>query len=89
MPLGMWLLFVNSFRRELTDTLNLDKTQAKALTASAKHHHQVIIRDLPDFEKDDIFQMNIVSCAMLSAFYLNMQKKPDVSQMCVCQVESA
>ena len=56
MPLGMWLLFVNSFRRELTDTLNLDKTQAKALTASAKHHYQVIIRDLPDFKRMTSFR---------------------------------
>jgi len=81
MPLGMWLLFVGSFRRELIGTLNFDRIQAKTITASAKHLYHDIIRHLLDFEKGDIFQMNIVSCAMLSAFYLNMPKKPDVSQM--------
>lgn len=81
MPLGMWLLFVGSFRRELTVTLNFDRMQAKTITASSKHLYHNMIHHLPDFEKGDNFQMNIVSCAMLSAFYLNMPKKPDVTQM--------
>ena len=33
MPLGMWLLFVGSFRRELIGTLNFDRIQAKTITA--------------------------------------------------------
>ena len=81
MPLGMWMLFVRSFRRQLMNTLQFDSTQADAVTAAAKQCYREIVQHLPDFEKDDMFQMNIVSCAMLSAFYLNMPKKPDVDQM--------
>ena len=77
----MWLLFVRSFRRELSETLKIGDAQARAVTAKAKREYRAIIRRLPDFEKGDIFQMNIVSCAMLSAFCLHMPQKPAVERI--------
>ena len=38
---------------------------------------------MPEFEKGDRFKMNIVSCAMLSAFVLSMPERPDVEKLTV------
>ena len=40
-----------------------------------------IINGLPEFEAGDRFRMNIVSCAMLAAFYLQMAPKPSLEKM--------
>ena len=50
---------------------------------SRKNHrgYRELIKRLPTFEKGDRFKMNIVSCAMLSAFVLNMPKRPTVEEL--------
>ena len=80
MPLGMWLLFKGSFRRHLVSELGFSPVKAKRLTASAGPEYRKIIAELPEFEKKDRFKMNIVSCAMLGAFLLEMPVKPTVDQ---------
>ena len=40
-----------------------------------------IIAKLPEFEKGDRFQLNIVGCAMLGAFVLSMPHRPDVESL--------
>lgn len=81
MPLGMWLLMSRDFRRELVKTLNFSAEEADLIIRSAKPEYRKIINKLPEFEKGDIFKTNIISCAMLSAIILNMQKKPTVEAM--------
>ncbi len=81
MPAGMWLLFAGSFRRQLSSVFNYDKETAKTVSAKAKPKYREIIGRLPEFEKADRFKMNIVSCAMLSAFVLSMKKKPSVEKL--------
>lgn len=81
MPAGMWILFGGSFKRNLTDILGFTKREASDVTAKAKIKYKAIIDSLPEFEKEDRFKMNIVSCAMLAAFILNMPVKPDVDKM--------
>ncbi len=81
MPVGMWILFVGSFKRNLTDILGFTKQEASDVTAKAKIKYKAVIGNLPEFEKKDRFKMNIVSCAMLAAFILNMPEKPDVDKM--------
>lgn len=61
MPAGMWLLFVRSFRRNLTEVLGFSNDAAGAITAKAKSKYAETIRNLPEFEKGDRFKMNIVS----------------------------
>ena len=78
MPSGMWLLFAGSFRKNLTTVLNYDCKTARSITGKAKKRYREIIGKLPEFEKSDRFKMNIVSCAMLSAFLLNLPQKPSV-----------
>lgn len=81
MPAGMWILFVGSFKRNLIDILGFTKQEASDVTAKAKIKYKAIIDSLPEFEKEDRFKMNIVSCAMLASFILNMSEKPDVDKM--------
>ena len=81
MPAGMWALFVGSFRRQLTEALDYDSAAAAGITKKAHQEYRALIQRLPAFEKGDRFQMNIVSCAMLSAFVLSMPKRPDVDEL--------
>ena len=80
MPLGMWVLFAGSFRKHLSSVLGYDSKTAGTITAKAKQRYKEIIRSLPEFEKADRFRMNIVNCAMLSAFLLNLPEKPTVEK---------
>lgn len=80
MPMGMWLLFVHSFQKQLREVLHVSTADAKEITQSAKVTYRTIIQKLPGFEKGDRFQMNIVSCAMFSSFLLNMKKKPSLTE---------
>ena len=77
----MWLLFRRSFREKLVSVLGFDEGDAIRTTKAAKARYREIIGRLPEFEKADRFKMNIVNCAMLSAFLLSMEKKPDVDQV--------
>ena len=81
MPAGMWLLFAGSFRKHLSSVFSYDQETARIVSAKAKPKYREIIGKLPEFEKADRFKMNIVNCAMLSAFVLSMKKKPSVEKL--------
>ena len=81
MPSGMWILFRRSFQDHLVSILGCSEQDAAKITASAKQKYKEIIHGLPSFEKGDRFTMNIVNCAMLSAFVLSMDQRPDVAQL--------
>ena len=81
MPMGMWMVFGKSFERNLITGFGLDRDTAKAVAAKAKSRYKEIIAGLPEFEKGDRFKMNIVNCALLSAFVLNMPERPDVRRL--------
>ena len=81
MPAGMWALFEKSFKEKLVSVLGYDEQAAKKITAKAKPKYKEIIGGIPEFEKDDRFKMNIVNCAMLAAFLLQMEEKPDVKAL--------
>ena len=81
MPLGMWLLYRKSFREHLVSVLGCTALEAKEITEKAKPRYREIIEKLPEFEKGDRFQMNIVNCALLCAFVLSMERRPTVQQL--------
>ncbi|MDO4853236.1 MAG: L-2-amino-thiazoline-4-carboxylic acid hydrolase [Clostridia bacterium] len=81
MPAGMWALFAAPFQRELKDTLGCSEAEAKRTAKAAKRRYRKLIDGLPDFEKGDRFQMNIVSCAMLCSFVLEMPQRPSVDAL--------
>lgn len=80
MPMGMWLLFAGSFRKQLEEVLRYDDREALEITKKANVRYRELIEKLPEFEKKDRFKMNIVSCAMLSAFLLSMPERPSAAQ---------
>ena len=88
MPMGMWLLFAGSFRRQLSQVLGYDPQTAKMISTKAALKYKELIRKLPESEKSDRFKMNIVNCAMLSAFLLNLPKRPSVKEATVFYRES-
>ena len=81
MPAGMWALFVGSFQKKLTSVMGYDRAAAAQITKAAHGKYRELIAKLPDFEKGDRFQMNIVSCAMLAAFVLNMPRRPNADEL--------
>ena len=81
MPFGMWLLYRKSFREHLVSVLGCSAEEAGKITEKAKPKYREIIEKLPVFEKGDRFQMNIVNCALLCAFLLSMEKRPDVEKV--------
>ena len=81
MPAGMWALFAGSFRKQLREALGYDGAAAAQIAKEAHTEYRALIERLPAFEKSDRFKMNIVSCAMLSAFVLKMPKRPAVDQL--------
>ena len=80
MPLGMWLLYKRSFREHLVSVLGYGSREAREITEKAKPRYREIIEKIPAFEKGDRFQMNIVNCALLCAFLLSMEKRPDLEK---------
>ena len=81
MPMGMWMLFSKSFRRQLTAVLGYERAEGEEITARAKEKYRTIIDGLPEFEKGDRFQMNLVNCAMVGAFVLSMPRRPEVEPL--------
>ena len=81
MPLGMWALFAGSFQRQLSEVLGYDAETARVITAQAKPKYRKIIAGLPEFEKEDRFQMNAVNCAMIGAFLQAMPRRPEVGPL--------
>ncbi|MBQ6509480.1 MAG: L-2-amino-thiazoline-4-carboxylic acid hydrolase [Flexilinea sp.] len=81
MPAGMWILFADSFQKNLTVKLKYTPGEAKQIRKQAHGKYRELIKNLPEFERNDRFLMNIVNCAMLSAFILNMPKRPEVDQL--------
>lgn len=72
LPMGLWVLFSKSFQQKLVTTFHIDEQTAKKVTKKSKEKYRKILMGIPEFEKGDRFKMNIVSCAMLSSFLINM-----------------
>jgi len=81
MPLGMWLLYKWSFRSHLQTVLGCTKREAKEVTKQAKPKYKAIIARVPEFEKEDRFKMNLVNCALLTAFVCSMETRPTVEAL--------
>lgn len=73
---GMWMMFSGPFRRQLMAVCGCDADTAAEVKRRAKAKYREIIAGLPEFEKADRFKMNLVNCALLGAFVLNMPRRP-------------
>ena len=81
LPSLLWGLFYSSFNEALSEVYGYKKEKIKEISTEAKREYRRIIEELPEFEKDDRFKMNIVSCAMLGAYILHMEPDEDVKKM--------
>ena len=53
MPMGMWLLFSGSFRKQLEEVLGYSREEACKITVNAKRQYRKLIGKLPEFERKD------------------------------------
>ena len=81
MPAFMWLIHKKSFSSHLVSDLGFDIENSKRITVRAKPKYREIIEKLPNFEKEDRFQTNIVNCAMLIAFLQSMGRRPSLDEL--------
>ena len=76
---GIWVVFKGSFKRQLTETLR-EHFPAKVMK-KAQRDYRAILSVVDDFDPDDRFVINILSCAMLSAILLNVETSYEVSEI--------
>lgn len=77
----MWLLYNKSFTKQLVHVVGLSKKEAREVRKAAKPVYKDIVDRIPKFEKEDIFEMNIINCALFSSFYLSLKEKPSLEIM--------
>lgn len=75
---AMWKIFDKSFVNELNNVFKYNKQESKEINKKAKIKYKEILKDINEFEKEDRFKMNIISCAMFASFVLSMPKKPSL-----------
>lgn len=80
LPLLMWVVYKNSFKKNLVTTLSFTEVEAKKITKLSKKKYKEIIKKLPKFDKKDSFITNIVNCALYSSFLLSINKKISVEE---------
>ena len=78
---GMWLVYSHSYHTNLIDIFGYSKEVSKSITKKAKIKFKEILSDMPEFEKEDRFQLNIISCALLCAFVLSMPERPSLEDL--------
>lgn len=78
LPRGMWAFFQASFKRQLP---LITDVAAAPLMKRAERAYKEILRPVPDFDRDDRFQANLLSAAMLAAVYLSLPERPDLESI--------
>lgn len=72
----MWIAFGSSFKEAVKTVL--DENDANDIMKRAKKEYRKILSNIDEFDKGSRFLTNILSCAMLSAVLLSIEKKYDV-----------
>ena len=80
MPAGMWKIFKKSFRKALVTDLGYDAKKASEIMKKACPRYKEIIGKLPEFEKEDRFKTNILSCAMFVSVLLSVYRRPTLQE---------
>ena len=79
--IGMWIFYSHSYEANLEKIFGYSKDVSKKITKNAKKKYKEILLDLPEFEPDDHFKLNIISCALLIAFILSMPSRPNLEDL--------
>ena len=75
----MWKTFKKSYKKQLK--VILEEPGAGDVMSRAKIKYREIVESIDEFNKEDRFLFNILSCAMLSAVILNLSREYNVSQI--------
>lgn len=75
----MWTGYKGTFRKQLTETLR--EPDPKAVMKAAHKKYKEILADVTEFDKDDRFIINILSCAMLASVLLTVKNKYSVEEV--------
>lgn len=75
----MWTGYKGTFRKQLTQTLS--EENPKEVMKKAHVKYKEILSDIDEFEKDDRFIINILSCAMLASVLLTVKNKYSVEEV--------
>lgn len=73
---AMWIVFHSSFKEAVKTVL--DENDVDGVMKRAKKKYREILADIDEFDKGSRFLTNILSCAMLSAVLLCVEKRYDV-----------
>ena len=73
---AMWIAFNGSFKEAIK--IVLDEKDADDVMKRAKKKYREILSSIDEFDKGSRFLTNILSCAMLSAVLLSIEKTYDV-----------
>ena len=76
LPRGMWALYKRSFQKALATTVK--EPDPAGVMQKAHKEYRAILEDVDEFDRDDKFIVNILSCSMLVAVLRNMSKPCDV-----------
>ena len=76
LPRGMWTVFAQSFRKALATVLK--EPDPAGVMKKAHKEYRTILDGVDEFDRDDKFIVNILSCAMLAAVLRNTSKPCDV-----------
>lgn len=81
MPHLMWVMFNKSFRKQLVETFNESLSSSKEITKLAKIKYKEIIKDLPEFDKKDMFKKIAINCCLLISFLLSIDNIPSLDEV--------
>lgn len=77
LPKMMWLFYKKTFKKYLIEDLN----ENYKIMKKAHLKYKEIVLSVDEFEKNDRFITNILSCAMLSSILLNLKNKHSVEEI--------
>jgi len=78
LPRAMWFLFHGSFQKQLSI---LTTEPPKTVMEKANAAYRTILAEIPEFDKNDRFLVNLLSAAMLAAVYLSLDEKPNLDDV--------
>lgn len=83
MPHLMWAMFNKSFKKQLVETFNESIHSSKEITKLAKKKYKEIIKDLPVFDKKDMFLKIAINCCLLISFLLSVESLPSLDEVTI------
>ena len=79
LPKLMWTCYKSSFKKCLTTVLN--ESNPALVMKEAHKKYKEILSNVPQFDKNDRFIINILNCALLSSVLLSLENKYSLEEI--------